>query len=255
MTMRAGLAAPDPPFDSEFYTELYARRSSFEKTAEIDIPGNTGHGFTLNAGQAWRLVAVDRPAGVDVAFMSAADPNERFAPAAQLAIEGVQITRFTRLWGTPPSSRPLCTVLADTFSRHDQGHQPFHYVGLGGHCNPHEWMEHAEVHPRTCEDNFRAAAAMLGLGQRAIGENINGGCQLWMDPRSGFIDWSLSPADPGDHIEFFAEIPIHVLLSLCPSGDGTLNDGDFFASEVNLPSMLVEIYETGVEPLEWPYRD
>ncbi len=241
------------PFNAEFYRSLIAARDTFRPAWSHSVPRGAGYGFRVQAGQAFRLVQEEAAQILDTCFSNADDPREHYHATTQLALEGTQITRLTRVWGTPPQSRPLCTCTADTVRpQANPGHTREHGA-LTAHCNPHMWMLYSGTHPRTCYDNLRAGYAMLGLSQRSIHDNINMFQNTGLDPVTG--DYPLRPgnAEAGDYIEFYAEVPLAVVISLCPDGAGAIPVEEWGQREVPVYPVRVEVYDTGVQPLGWPY--
>ena len=100
-------------FDERFYADLAARRSSFQMRWEHVVPAKSGYGWRVSAGQAFRITMVAGAQVVDLCISAAEDPHEHYAAGAQFYIEGARVTRNTRIWGTPPRSRPLATITAD----------------------------------------------------------------------------------------------------------------------------------------------
>ena len=133
------------PFDEEFYVGLVAKRRSFALAFEHEMPRGTGYGFRVQAGQVWRLLALEGANALDVCVMNSDDPTEHYAPGTQPAIEGAQITRLTRIWGTPPRSRPLCTCITDTVRWLDNPAHMRDHVAHGAHCSPHSSMQYGQA--------------------------------------------------------------------------------------------------------------
>jgi len=200
----------------------------------------------------FRIVTVSQPQITDVCILNADDPTEHYAAGTQLAVEGSHVNRLTRVWGTPPKSRPLCTCIADTVKQLDEPLNVRHHVVYSAHCNPHHWTLYSGHHPKTCYDNLRSGMALMGLSQRFIHENLNLFQKSGLDPHSGhfLIEGSESEAD--DYIEFFAEINLIVVMSLCPYGGGGVEPQDWPGAEIPVYPLSVEIFDTGIEPLEWP---
>lgn len=241
-------------FDEGFYEDVISRRESFETVFEYEMPRGSGYGFRVGAGQVWRLTVVEGTNALDVCVMNPDDPTEHYFPAAQIALEGGRITKFTRVWGTPPRSRPLCTCLADTVRWHDNGDHARDHISHAAHCNAHHWVQYAGVHPRTCYDNLRAGMAMMGFGQCAVHDNLNLFYKVAIEPRSGDYVFGTSDAEVGDYIEFYAEIEQVVAVSICPYGDGTVEPQGWREAEIPVYPLRVSVFETGIAPRAWqPY--
>lgn len=243
------------PFDREFYEGLVARRADFELSNSHELT-EIGYGFEIAAGQAFRLTLLGGPQILDVGFLSAEDPEEHFFTGGQMAIEGGRISRFTRLWGTPPRSRPLATCIADSLAYTPNERRTRDHFSYGAHCNAHLWHLYTGVHHRPCYDNLRYGFAMLGLHQRYIHDNVNLFQRGGYDPFSGAHLIDESDAKVGDHIEFYAETGLFVSVSICPNSGGSdaLRESwsDTGPSDPVYP-ILVEVFDTGASPLGWPY--
>ncbi|MGH2974186.1 MAG: DUF1989 domain-containing protein [Solirubrobacterales bacterium] len=242
------------PFDRSFYDAIFAKRDSFQPAWRHRVPAGNGYGFRVGAGQVFRLVVVEKAQIVDVCLLNVEDPTEHYAAGTQVAIEGTQLTRGTRVWGTPPASRPLACCTADTLRFRDSAEHTREHTSHGAHCNPHHWTLYADRHPRTCYDNLRAGMAMVGLGQRHIHDNLNLFEKSALDPNSGNYFLTKSDSAAGDYIEFYAEVPLLVVISLCPYGDGGEMEEDWRTTEIPLHPIDVEVLDTGIEPLPWPLQ-
>ncbi len=241
------------PFDTVFYSNLIARRARFKLLSTATVPPNTGYGFRVEAGHAFRFTLLDGPQTLDTCLLSADDPTEHCAPGPQMAIEGAIITRLTRLWSTPPRSRPLVTCIANTVD-----HQPnalhmrdhFHHTA---YCNYHVrylFERHSTRIP--CYDNLRKGMAMIGLSPRDIPDNMNLFMKAAIDPVTGAVLVGRSEGRPGDYIEFYAEVPVFCVFSLCPAGGGSehaLREGEY--EDPPIFPISVETFTTNVSPLEW----
>ena len=159
---------------------------------------------------------------------------------------------MTRVWGTPPRSRPLATVIADRITLRDVGHGYKDHKPYGAHCNPHHWILFAGTVPNTCYDNLRAGCAMVGLGQRTTHDNLNLYMKTAMDPRTGQHLNVVSDAVAGDYIQFFAEVDLLVVVSLCPYGDGSVVPMDWATTQIAQRPIAIEIADSATTPLGWP---
>lgn len=243
------------PFDREFYESLIAGREDFSLANSHELT-ETGYGFEVGEGQTFRLTLLGGPQILDVCFISADDPDEHYFTGAQMAIEGGRVTRFTRLWGTPPRSRPLATCIADTVAYRPNSRRTRDHHSYGGHCNAHLWHLYTDAHHRPCYDNLRYGFAMLGLHQRYIYDNLNLFQRSGLDPFSGADLVDESDAVVGDYIEFYAETDLYVSVSICPNSGGSNALRESW-SETGLSDPVypirVDVFDTGVSPLGWPY--
>lgn len=254
------IACTPYPFDGAFYANLIGQRENARLAWRHVAPGRSGFGWRVAAGQLFRLVMVEGGQVADLCLSSAEDPTEHYAAGAQFYIEGARITRSTRIWGTPPRSRPLAFVTADTVrvrpgtqgeGLHAAARQ--HHKCYGAHCNPHHWKLFAGIHPPTCYDNLRAAYAQLGLSQYTIHDNMNLFGRFAMDPESGVHTPVPTQAEAGDYLEFYAETDLLVALSVCPYGYSATPPEQWIDGAPPTRPIGVEVYDTGIRPLGWPY--
>jgi uncharacterized protein YcgI (DUF1989 family) len=231
---------------------LAARRDSFPVVSRTVIPKNSGYGARVPAGHVFKLEMIEGAQIIDLDIFAAADPSEHYSAATQVWAEGGRVSVFTRVWGTPPKSRPLATVIADRISFHDEGEGLRDHKSYGAHCNPHDWMLFAGFLPNTCYDNLRAACAALGLPQQAIHDNLNLYMKAALDPDTGRHLNVTSDARAGDFIEFYAETDLLIAFSLCPYGDGSVVPQDWATTPVPQHPVVLEIRNTLTPPLPWP---
>lgn len=239
-------ARAEPAAGAEaFYADLAARADRMAvRSAQVIERG--GYGCRVEAGDVLRIKQVDGPQIVDLCLANAADPSEHYASGAQVALEGLNVTRLTPIWGTPPRSRRLATCIADTVVHRDNPAHTRDHGSHGAHCNPHHWMLFAGRHPDTCYDNLRAGMAMLGLDQRAIHDNINLFENCALEPCGGHYFLRASDATRGDFVAFYAEIPLLAVLSLCPYGSGAEMEEDWHTTDVPVRPVAVEILDSGI---------
>lgn len=241
-------------FPREHYEGLVARRDGFTVVSET-LMNQSGHGFRVEAGQAFRLTLTG-PQVLDVSVMNADDPDEHLFPGTQLAIEGGRVGRFTRLWGTPPLSRPLATCIADSVRKIPSPRGTSEHFPHGAHCNAHMWELYTGRHSRPCYDNLRHGLTMLGLSQRHISDNLNLFMKGGYEEHTGVSIADESDAIAGDYLEFYAELPLHVIVSLCPAeaGSDDLRESwsDTSPGTIAVNPALVTMFDTETPPLGWP---
>jgi hypothetical protein len=248
---RRGALNIDCPIDLDFYNTLTGKRSSFTRISDLRISSGEGYGFKVAAGNTFRLTTTERVQLADLCVYNADDITERFDTGTQIAIEGNAVGRLTRIWGNPPRSRPLCTVIADTLRERSSEHHMHEHHAHGAHCNPHHWELFDHAHPHTCYDNLRKGLSMLGLGQTEIHDNVNLWSKKAWNPATGHAVGAMGDAEPGDCIEFYAEIDLQLSISLCPYGDGAVNPDAWAGAKIPLYPIRLEIFSTGVTPREW----
>jgi uncharacterized protein YcgI (DUF1989 family) len=129
------------PFERDFYVALHNRLSEqvTRGTLTLDRPG--GHAVDLEAGELLTLELIEGPQIVNAFPFNTHDPDERFWAHETCLIEGLFLTRYSRLWGTMARFRPLMTVLEDTVTplpiprTAGGGHHPVY----GGSGTPIDW--------------------------------------------------------------------------------------------------------------------
>lgn len=241
------------PFNRNFYNELLARRDTFEHLWSQEVQPHHGFGFRAEAGQVFRLTLLGGPQILDTTFLSADDPDEYCEPGIQAEIEGFGVTRLTRLWGTPPLSRPLATCIANTVKNPaNAGHMRDHFCHTS-HCTPHIWELFNDSEMKSCYDNLCEGLAMVGLGQRCVRDNLNLFMKGALDPTTGALVLEESDSRAGDYLEFYAEVPLYCVFSVCPAGRGP-DDPKPWKPVVWEPlPVRVDAFDAAVEPLGWPY--
>jgi uncharacterized protein YcgI (DUF1989 family) len=73
-----------------------------------------------------------------------------------------------------------------------------------------------------------------------------------MDPRTGQHLNVVSDASPGDYIQFYAELDLLVVVSLCPYGDGAVVPSDWATTPISRRPIAIEVADSGALPLGWP---
>jgi uncharacterized protein YcgI (DUF1989 family) len=237
--------------EPEFYERLRAKRSRFGLVDEFIIPENTGKGFVVKRGQVARFLIIEGPQIADIDFFNANDYSEHLWANQTMNREGNWLTTFSRLWSNMPHFRPLVTIIEDTLRTRPGDGRFFHHHISGAHCNPYSWLLATGRwdHPN-CYDNLASAIGPFGLGPESVHDNLN-----LFQKTAKHIDGANitegSDAVVGDFVEFYAEMDILVAVSLCPQGSAKTLPHDPFQ---DTHPIGIEIYETGVEPMEFSYE-
>ena len=111
-------------------------------------------------------------------------------------------------------------------------------------------MDSGRAGLNACRLNLLQAIEPFGLTEEDIHDNIDIHQKWRLEPKEG--RYYLAPTDKkvGSYIEFYAEMDLLVAISACPDGDGTRH----FSLPEDPPTLPlgIEIYDTGIEPTEFP---
>lgn len=245
-------------YDHTFYEELNARKDGWNVVDEYlfdpqgDGPPMTpmGRAFDVDAGQVIRVSQPGERGNIcDIMFINRDNYDEANHLPTQLLHEGFLMTQWTRVWSGQPYMRPLAVCIEDAT---EQSYLPHGYGNHEwiGHCTP-EMIEVAEgrLNASSCHTNFLQAARQRALGEeiaRLPNANIfqPATYKATADGRQvmGYADVPLQTKQ-GDHIDFYAQMDLLVLISLCPCGDQTASWKD-----VTLTPMLAQVLETDSTP-------
>jgi uncharacterized protein len=252
---------PSPIYDLAFLpaeyreTERYAaiareedRRTPVEA---FTVPVRSGKAWHVRAGQVCRISTPEGPQVADLNFWNAANPRERMWAARTRQIHAAHVTTYDRLWSCLPYLRPMLTITGDTLAYGvDETGARCHDL-LGSRCDPYmKRLLTGEDVNHHCHSNLVRAVLPFGLGEPDVHDVLN------IFQVTGLVDdryfTRASPARPGDHFEFMAEIDLLVAMSNCPGGDlskprwgpqGT-------STEDNCRPLRVEIFDLDPELLE-----
>jgi len=245
---------PQPPYNKEFYEDLYQARASFRKVDEFVVSlEERGKGYIVKKGQTARIVCIEGPQVVDVCIWNAHDYSERFWNDYTLCREGIFLSTFSHIWSNMPRFRPLMTIIDDTVETKPTFPGANHHYCLGSHCNPSFWYwalnekDHPNVTTYNCWSNLKRAVEPFGLTADNLHDNINLFQKTHFELDTGLRPVEPSDAKKGDFVEFYAEMDVLMAVSICPSGSGTAH---WSVPEQDVKPIGIEIYETGVEPPE-----
>jgi len=206
---------------------LYRRaRAGAVKLSEVIVPAREGRAFRVAAGQVFRIAITDGPQVGDLNLFAAGDLSERFYSGKTRALHGTHLGVGDRMWSGFPFLRPMATVIEDTLGWYgtDAFGGRVHDV-IGTRCDPytHRLLAGGEYH-HCCHSNLtRALAAETGLplweAEALVHDVLNVFMCTGFTADEGRYFMKATPARPGDHIEFLAEIDLIGVLSACPGGD------------------------------------
>lgn len=264
MAYNAGVENFQIHYDRTFYDELNAKKDDwklveeFTLTPEGDKPPmkTMGRAFDVDAGQVFRVSQPgERGNIVDVMWLNRHNLDEHNDLHTQLLHEGFLLTKYTRIWASQPYMRPLAVCIEDATDKSylPPGYRNHEWIG---HCTP-EMIEIApdeggRLNASSCHTNFLQAAQQRCLGEeiaRLPNANIfqpatyranDAGTQVM-----GYADVPLQTKQ-GDYIDFYAQMDLIILTSLCPCGDDSAT-----WKEVMLTPMKCEVFDTGTTPPEF----
>ncbi|WP_323716018.1 urea carboxylase-associated family protein [Paracoccus aminovorans] len=199
-------AAPEPDLAA-----LAAARGMVRKTGECLVPAGDERRFHIPAQHFFRVTSLHGAQVGDLNLWSAEDPRERLCADRTRARHGMHLTRGHRLWSGCPIPRPLATVTGDTLDWYgiDPQGGSVHDV-TGPCCGAQPLPGRGRKAPAAQEPATAALPAQDVLHLfRCSGFTRDTG-RYFTKP---------SPVQPGDHVEFLAEIELICALSACPGGD------------------------------------
>jgi len=260
MAYNAGVENFQIKYDRTFCDEVNVKQDDwklveeFTLTPEGDKPPmkTMGRAFDVDAGQVIRVSQPgERGNVVDIMFLNRHNLDMHNDLHTQLLHEGFLMQKYTRVWASQPYMRPLAVCIEDAT---DQSYLPAGYGNHEwiGHCTP-EMIEIAadeggRLNASSCHTNFLQAARHRCLGEeiaRLPNANLFQPATYKAAPTGQIMGYADVPTQTkqGDYIDFYAEMDLLVLVSLCPCG------GDSATwKEVMLTPMKCEVFDTGTTP-------
>lgn len=228
--------------------DLYrSARKTAVRTGELLVAPRQASCFEVPAGSFFRITSVEGPQVGDLNLWNADDHDERFYSGKTRAIHGTHITTGERMWSSLPHLRPMATIIHDTLEWYgiDEFGGSIHDV-IGTRCDPytHHLLSGGMYH-HCCHSNLtRALAEHTGLPAREVEGRVHDVMNVFMctgfTRDTGQYFMKATPARPGDHIEFFAEINLLGALSACPGGDCSATHS---SDEAKCHPLLVETFK------------
>jgi uncharacterized protein YcgI (DUF1989 family) len=244
------------PIDAAFYRGTRAAAAAAPTAQRTVLTGLGGCLFDVGAGQAVSFELLEGPQIVNVLPFNTADPDERFWAHETCLLDGLWITRYSRLWGTMARFRPLLTCLEDTVvtprARGEIG--AHHHPVYGGAGTPADWRwAGGPPGVATTWDQFATALATRDLPSTLIKDNACLFQKTRLEPYAQRFDILASDARPGDRVTFFAELDVTLMIALSPYIDGALPA----AETAGLGPRPVSVSRTDAVavPLGWPYPE
>lgn len=232
-----------------------AAREGWRPAGSVLVPPREARTFRVPAGCFFRIVSVEGAQVGDLNLWHAGDLSERFFSGKTRALHGTHVSTGARLWSSLPFLRPMATITGDTLDWY--GADPWggrvHDV-IGTRCDPYtgRLLSGGDYH-HCCHSNLtRALAAETGMSLAEAESHVHDVLNVFMctgfTRDRGLYFMKASPARPGDHLEFFAEIDLLGALSACPGGDcGSEHSSDAAACH----PLKVEVFAPLEPPEGW----
>lgn len=197
------------------------------------IPARTGKAFNVPQGHIIRIVCIEGSQVADTCVFNADDTTEAFWSGRTRVVHGGHLNVGDRLWSTPPRSRPMMTMIADTLEHPEHPHGARSHDVLYCRCDN---MMYERVHGLknvpSCNQNLVDAIAEFGLRPDQVHDPFNVFMTTGINAE-GRPFYLPSDSKKGDYIELVAEINCLVAISACPGG----------SSGPKSNPLLVEVFE------------
>lgn len=202
------------------YLEMSAKRDQLVSVEKGYIERHSGKGFKVNKGQVFRIIQADGPQIGDVWVFNQHDTKEHFMGHTTFLYEGAYLKQYSQLWSCMPNVRPMATLLVEHSGNPALPESFNNHVALGGHCTAAQWeMLSGVKNHNSCHANGIQAVSEFGMGEQdIIHDNFMVFQPSFIQP-DGSGDSVPSQSEPGDYVEFVADMDILVAVSACPVGD------------------------------------
>jgi len=242
------------PLNRDFYITLRQdlRRMRAAEHQRLDLL--RGHAVELEAGDAVLLRLADGPQIVNAWAYNTHDCDERLWVQDMCLIEGVFLTRYSRLWGEMPRYRPLLTMVEDTVTPQRCG-DPVggqHHFLFGGGGTPANWRAGGGAPGvRTTYEQFVDVLDERGVPRELLTDNVCLFQKTAIDAAAQ--DFVVLPSDAvaGDLVTLFAEIDVTLVLALSPYVDGARTPAEI--GDPRPRAVELQIFKEVATPLGWPY--
>jgi urea carboxylase-associated protein 1 len=178
------------------------------------IAARAGWSREIRRGQVLRLVDLEGRQAVDFLCYSAADPEDRYAAADTMKINGnIYIRKGTVLYSV--NCNALFTVVDDTCGFHDT---------IGGCCSSAlNRKRYGKPEDPSCRENFLRELGRYGMGPRDMVANLNFFMYVPVGP-DGAMEMGPSRSQAGDYVDLRAETDVLAVVSNCPQMNNPVND-------------------------------
>lgn len=218
VTKKSGMLMGSPI--DEKYLQMSTKRDELVSVTHGYINRHSGKAFKVNKGQVFRIIQADGPQIGDVWVFNQHDRSEHFMGHTTFLYEGAYLGQYSQLWSCMPHVHPMATMLVEHSGNPTLPENFRNHVALGGHCTQAQWEMLSGVKGHnSCHDNGIQAVSEFGMGEQDIIHDNFMVFQPSFIQTDGSGDSMPSQSNPGDFVEFVADMDILVAVSACPVGD------------------------------------
>lgn len=205
--------------EGEFEAKLAAAPSAPEtipgaKISKQDVvPGGWYWTSTIKRGQTLRIVNSEGTPGIALQIWNRNDPTERFNSADTIKVQWTARIGKGRVL-LSDMGRAMMAITEDTSGYHDC---------VAGHSTPVTneknygpgALHNSPIPLRNSRDNFRIAAAKLGMSKRDVHQSFCAFAPV-VTGADGMLTWREDGVKAGAFIDLRAEMDLTLCLSNCP---------------------------------------
>ncbi len=192
-----------------------------EKIASYHLEPQTGVGFTLDAGQALRIIDPQGEQVSDLMAFARPDTGEWLSSGRSIDYaDTLYLTTGHILYSN--RSRPMLTIVEDRVGRHDFTLTP---------CSPETFQiiyGSGDYHP-SCFENLCRGLAPFGIRPDQIPTSFNVFMNVGFDPQTGKMTIGPPLSQAGQFVELRAEMDLYIGVTACSaelSNNGTFKPID-----------------------------
>lgn len=178
-----------------------------------EVPGGWYWTTNIKRGQTLRIVNTNATPGIALQIWNRHDPSERFNSADTIKVQWTARIGKGRVL-LSDMGRVMMAITEDTCGYHDSvaGHSTA--VTNEKNYGPSA-LRNSPTPVRNSRDNFRIAAAKLGLSKRDVHQSFCAFAPV-ITGEDGKLQWQENAVLPGAFIDLRAEMDLTVCLSNCP---------------------------------------
>jgi hypothetical protein len=182
------------------------RAADLTVTHEITVPGSSGAGLRVAAGQFVQIVDVAGQGCADFFALDAADPTEHLSASHTR----VAVDRLFPLAGQSfftSRRRPIVQLVEDR--------SPGVHDMLFAACDPARYAQYGITDHPSCAENYRAALDRLGVRPSHVPQPVNFFMNVAVRP-DGAVHFGSPVTAAGDYVLLRAFRDTLVVVSACP---------------------------------------